>query len=68
MKKQSVQAIRRGVRITDIWTGKCVKSALFSLSFSLVRSARGAHPGLNRVGIIFFACVPYLCRERQATL
>lgn len=30
-------------------------------------SVRGAHPGLNRVGIIFLACIPYLCRERQAT-
>ena len=31
-------------------------------------SVRGAHPGANRVGIIFFACGPCLCRERQATL
>ena len=31
-------------------------------------SVRGAHPGCNRVGIIFFACGPCLCRERQATL
>ena len=31
-------------------------------------SVRGAHPGCNRVGIIFFACSPCLCWERQATL
>ena len=31
-------------------------------------SVRGAHPGANRLGIIFFACGPCLCRERQATL
>ena len=27
---------------------------------------RGAHPGVNRVGIIFFAFYPFYCLERQA--